>query len=152
MSIKEMEALLEATRQKIAGQARLNACCVDADLLDKERELEQAIHYLKTGSFILDSIDDYVTREQDPPMSSNKWRGILQELAQRCPPDRWADDDQEGPSPDTFECGYCCALMQLHAISMREGHCIPIDEFPIPYIVEQANLADLIAPHEGDKE
>ena len=152
MSIKEMEALLEATRKKIAGQARLNACCVDADLLDKERELEQAIHYLKTGSFILDSIDDYVTREQDPPMSSNKWRGILQELAQRCPPDRWADDDQEGPSPDTFECGYCCALMQLHAISMREGHCIPIDEFPIPYIVEQANLADLIAPHEGDKE
>ena len=206
MSIKEMEALLEATRQKIAGQARLNACCVDADLLDKERELEQAIHYLEKGSFILDSIDDYATREQanlgdiampsvaaavlklltpphgrffrngvehtltqedyneetcafveeqDEPMSSNKWRGILQELAQRCPPDRWADDaqeGQEGPSPDTFECGYCCALMQLHAMSMREGHCIPIDEFPIPYIVEQANLADLIAPHEGDKE
>tara|TARA_R110000851_G_scaffold291901_1_gene446266 strand:- start:17 stop:256 length:240 start_codon:yes stop_codon:yes gene_type:complete len=64
MSIKEMEALLEATRKKIAGQARLNACCVDADLLDKERELEQAIHYLEKGSFILDSIDDYATREQ----------------------------------------------------------------------------------------
>ena len=43
MSIKEMEALLEATRQKIAGQARLNACCVDARLLDKERMLEQAV-------------------------------------------------------------------------------------------------------------
>ena len=75
--------------------------------------------------------------EQDEPMSINKWRGILQELAQRCPPDRWADDAQEGPSPDTFECGYCCALMQLHAMSMREDHCIPIDEFPIPYIVER---------------
>ena len=59
-----MEALLETTRKKIAGQARLNACCVDADLLDKERELEQAIHYLEKGSFILDSIDDYATREQ----------------------------------------------------------------------------------------
>jgi hypothetical protein len=64
MSIKEMEALLETTRKKIAGQARLNACCVDTRLLDKERELEQALHYLEKGSFILDSIDDYATREQ----------------------------------------------------------------------------------------
>ena len=153
--INILEAELEATRKKIAEQLSLvgkSIQSIDPTLHEKERELEQAIHYLDKGSFILDSIDDYATREQDPPMSSNKWRGILQELAQRCPPDRWADDHQEGPSPDTFECGYCCALMQLHAISMREGHCIPIDEFPIPYIVEQANLADLIAPHEGDKE
>lgn len=116
MSIQELEVLLETTRQKIADQGRI----ADARLIEKERELEQAV---------IDAHDD---AEQDEPMSSNKWRGILQELAQRCPPDRWADDDQEGPSPDTFECGYCCALMQLHAISMREGHCIPIDEFPMP--------------------
>jgi|TARA_R110000850_G_scaffold86451_1_gene186156 hypothetical protein len=121
MSIQELEAALEATRQKIADQGRI----ADARLLEKERTLEQAV------------IDAHLDAEQDEPMSSNKWRGILQELAQRCPPDRWADDAQEGPSPDTFECGYCCALMQLHAMSMREDHCIPIDEFPIPYIVER---------------
>jgi len=39
MSIKEMEALLEATRQKIADQGRI----VDARLLEKERMLEQAV-------------------------------------------------------------------------------------------------------------
>ena len=39
MSIKEMEALLEATRQKIANQGRI----ADARLLDKERVLEQAV-------------------------------------------------------------------------------------------------------------
>ena len=39
MSIKELEALLEATRKKIADQGRI----VDARLLDKERELEQAV-------------------------------------------------------------------------------------------------------------
>ena len=39
MSIKELEALLEATRQKIADQGRI----ADARLLDKERELEQAV-------------------------------------------------------------------------------------------------------------
>jgi len=39
MSIKEMEAALEATRQKIADQGRI----VDARLLEKERLLEQAV-------------------------------------------------------------------------------------------------------------
>ncbi len=39
MSIKETEALLEATRQKIANQGRI----ADARLLDKERVLEQAV-------------------------------------------------------------------------------------------------------------
>jgi len=39
MSIKEMEALLEATRQKIVDQGRI----ADARLLEKERELEQAV-------------------------------------------------------------------------------------------------------------
>jgi len=39
MSIKELEALLEATRKKIADQGRI----ADARLLDKERELEQAV-------------------------------------------------------------------------------------------------------------
>jgi hypothetical protein len=156
--INILEAELEATRKKIAEQLSMvgrSIQSIDPTLYDKERELEQAIHYLEKGSFILDSIDDYPTRKQvelpykpvmklggldaepDEPMSSNKWRGILQELAQRCPPDRWAEDDQEGPSPDTFECGYSCALMQLHAMSMLEGHCIPIDEFPVPYIVER---------------
>ncbi len=39
MSVKEMEALLEATRQKIANQGRI----VDARLMEKERMLEQAV-------------------------------------------------------------------------------------------------------------
>ena len=39
MSIQELEAALEATRQKIADQGRI----ADARLLDKERELEQAV-------------------------------------------------------------------------------------------------------------
>jgi len=39
MSIKEMEALLETTRQKLAKQGRI----VDARLLEKERMLEQAV-------------------------------------------------------------------------------------------------------------
>jgi hypothetical protein len=39
MSIKELEDLLEATRQKIADQGRI----VDARLLEKERMLEQAV-------------------------------------------------------------------------------------------------------------
>ena len=38
MSIKEMEAALESTRQKIANQGRI----VDARLMEKERMLEQA--------------------------------------------------------------------------------------------------------------
>lgn len=42
MSIKELEALLEATRQRIADQGRI----VDARLVSKEQMLEKAIlHY-----------------------------------------------------------------------------------------------------------
>jgi hypothetical protein len=39
MSIKELEATLETTRQRIADQGRI----VDARLLEKERMLEQAV-------------------------------------------------------------------------------------------------------------
>ena len=39
MSIEEMEALLEATRKKLAEQGRI----VDGRLLEKERMLEQAV-------------------------------------------------------------------------------------------------------------
>ena len=39
MSIKELEATLETTRQRIADQGRI----VDARLLEKERLLEQAV-------------------------------------------------------------------------------------------------------------
>lgn len=66
-----MEALLEATRKEICNQLSIvdngyyrSIQSIDSTLYEKERELEQAIHYLKTGSFILDSIDDYATREQ----------------------------------------------------------------------------------------
>tara|TARA_R110000824_G_scaffold361847_1_gene549742 strand:+ start:33 stop:644 length:612 start_codon:yes stop_codon:yes gene_type:complete len=128
-TIEQLEAELEAMRKKIAEQLSMvgrSIQSIDPTLYDKERELEQAV---------IDAHLDAPTQAE--PMSFNRWRGILQELAQRCPPDRWAEDDQEGPSPDTFECGYSCALMQLHAMSMLEGHCIPIDEFPVPYIVER---------------
>jgi len=46
MSIKEMEALLEATRQKIAEQLSLvgkSIQSIDPTLHEKERELEQAV-------------------------------------------------------------------------------------------------------------
>ncbi len=39
MSIQELEVLLETTRQKIADQGRI----ADARLIEKERELEQAV-------------------------------------------------------------------------------------------------------------
>ena len=146
MRLKELEAELEATRQKISEQLSMvgeSIQSIDPTLYDKEQVLEQVIamwHAEFDAPMRLKEFENKrehwnankAEQEEDEPMSINKWRGILQELAQRCPPDRWADDHQEGPSPDTFECGYCCALMQLHAISMREGHCIPIDEFPMP--------------------
>ena len=139
MRLKELEAELEATRQKIAEQLSLvgrSIQSIDPTLYDKEEVLERVVTKRRHRPWELDTPMELkeleAALEEDEQMSSNKWRGILQELAQRCPPDRWADDHQEGPSPDTFECGYCCALMQLHAISMREGHCIPIDEFPMP--------------------
>tara|TARA_R110001632_G_scaffold27294_1_gene73305 strand:- start:688 stop:936 length:249 start_codon:yes stop_codon:yes gene_type:complete len=46
MSIKEMEAALEATRQKIAEQLSMvgrSIQSIDPTLYDKERELEQAV-------------------------------------------------------------------------------------------------------------
>ena len=137
--INILEAALEATRKEIAEQLSTvgrSIQSIDPTLYDKERVLERVVTKRHHRPYELDTPMELkeleAALEEDEPMSINKWRGILQELAQRCPPDRWADDDQEGPSPDTFECGYCCALMQLHAISMREGHCIPIDEFPMP--------------------
>ena len=150
MKLKELEAELEATRKKIAKQLSMvgkSLQSIDSTLYDKERVLEQVIamwHAEFDAPMRLKEFENKrehwnankAEQEEDEPMSINKWRGILQELAQRCPPDRWADDHQEGPSPDTFESGYSCALMQLHAMSMLEGHCIPIDEFPVPYIEE----------------
>ena len=50
MSIKEMEAELEATRQKIAEQLSLvgkSIQSIDPTLYDKEEELEQAIAILR---------------------------------------------------------------------------------------------------------
>ena len=152
MRLKELEAELEATRQKISEQLSMvgrSVQSIDPTLYDKEQELERLLKHLQAVSgaptqsqkvLLVNEFENKrehwnankAEQEEDQPMSINKWRGILQELAQRCPPDRWADDHQEGPSPDTFECGYCCALMQLHAMAGLEGHCIPIDEFPMP--------------------
>ena len=139
MSIAKTEAALEATRKKISEQLSMvgrSIQSIDPTLYDKERVLERVVTKRRNRPYELDTPMELkeleAALEPDEPMSINKWRGILQELAQRCPPDRWADDHQEGPSPDTFECGYCCALMQLHAMAGLEGHCIPIDEFPMP--------------------
>ena len=54
MSIKEMEALLEATRQKIANQGRI----VDARLREKERMLEQALADAHTDAEIVVMVED----------------------------------------------------------------------------------------------
>jgi hypothetical protein len=61
MSIKEMEALLEATRQKLADQGRV----VDARLLDKERMLEQAVidAYLDEPVTLQDLLTEYKDNE-----------------------------------------------------------------------------------------
>ena len=61
MSIKEMEALLEATRQKLADQGRV----VDARLLDKERMLEQAVidAYLDAPVTLQDLLTEYKDNE-----------------------------------------------------------------------------------------
>ncbi len=45
MSIQELEAALEATRQRIADQGRI----ADARLLEKERMLEQALADAHSG-------------------------------------------------------------------------------------------------------
>ncbi len=57
MSIKEMEALLEATRQKLAEQGRI----VDARLMEKERMLEQAVidAYLDEPVTLQDLLAEY---------------------------------------------------------------------------------------------
>ena len=57
MSIKEMEALLEATRKKLAEQGRI----VDARLMEKERMLEQAVidAYLDEPVTLQDLLTEY---------------------------------------------------------------------------------------------
>ena len=104
MSIQELEAALEATRQRIAGQARLNECCVDARLLEKERMLEQAVS------------DAHFIEMLTPPVKRLFRNGVEHTLIQ----------EQSNEEIDAF-------------IERK-------------ILEEQANLADLIAPHEGDKE
>ena len=100
MSIKEMEALLEATRQKIANQGRI----ADARLLEKERMLEQAVS------------DAHFIEMLTPPVKRLFRNGVEHTLIQ----------EQSNEEIDAF-------------IERK-------------ILEEQANLADLIAPHEGDKE
>jgi hypothetical protein len=161
MSIKEMEALLEATRKKIAGQARLNACCVDTRLLDKERELEQAIHYLEKGSFILDSIDDYATREQanlDAPTQDlgdiampSVAPAVLELLTP--PHGRFFRNGVEHTLTQEDYNEETCAFVEEQDEPMSSNKWVhnARKQVELPYkpVME---LADLIAPHEGDKE
>ena len=136
--INILEAELEATRKKIAEQLSLvgkSIQSIDPTLHEKERELEQAIHYLEKGSFILDSIDDYATREQ-ANLGDIAMPSVAAAVLKLLTP----------PVKRFFRNGVEHTLIQEQ--SNEE-----IDAFIERKILEeQANLADLIAPHEGDKE
>ena len=126
MSIKEMEALLEATRQKIAGQARLNECCVDARLLEKERMLEQAVS------------DAHFIEMLTPPVKRLFRNGVEHTLIQ----------EQSNEEIDAF---IERKILEEQNTSNSKWVHNARKQVKLPYkpVME---LADLIAPHEGDKE
>ena len=126
MSIKEMEALLEATRQKIAGQARLNECCVDARLLEKERMLEQAVS------------DAHFIEMLTPPVKRLFRNGVEHTLIQ----------EQSNEEIDAF---IERKILEEQNTSNSKWVHNARKQVELPYkpVME---LADLIAPHEGDKE
>ena len=126
MSIKEMEALLEATRQKIAGQARLNECCVDARLLEKERMLEQAVS------------DAHFIEMLTPPVKRLFRNGVEHTLIQ----------EQSNEEIDAFI--ERKILEEQNTSSSKWVHNAR-KQVELPY-KPVMKLGDLLAPHEGDKE
>ena len=126
MSIKEMEALLEATRQKIAGQARLNECCVDARLLEKERMLEQAVS------------DAHFMEMLTPPVKRLFRNGVEHTLIQ----------EQSNEEIDAF---IERKILEEQNTSNSKWVHNARKQVELPY-KPVMKLADLIAPHEGDKE
>ena len=85
MSIKEMEELLEATRQKLADQGRV----VDARLLDKERMLEQAVidahldaELVEDGPIDMPSVAPAVLELLTPPVKRFFRNGVEHTLTQ----------------------------------------------------------------------
>ena len=126
MSIKEMEALLEATRQKIAGQARLNECCVDARLLEKERMLEQAVS------------DAHFIEMLTPPVKRLFRNGVEHTLIQ----------EQSNEEIDAF---IERKILEEQNTSNSKWVHNARKQVELPY-KPVMKLGDLLAPHEGDKE
>ena len=148
MSIKEMEELLEATRQKLADQGRI----VDSRLLSKEKMLEQAI---------IDAHLDAPTQDLgDPPIWGKNAIGLSRSLPHPVYYDAPTQDLGDIAMPSV-----AAAVLELltppHGRFFRNGveHTLTqeqsneeIDAFIERKILEEPDLADLIAPHEGDKE
>ena len=129
-----LESLLEKTRQEIADQGQV----VDATLLEMERELEQAV------------IDAHLDAPAAPAVSKTKQEAILHLQIE----DSNNVELLTPPVTRFFRDGVEHTLIQeqsneeIDAFIERK-----ILEEPIPPIdTPDFDLADLIAPHEGDKE
>ena len=145
MSIKEMEAELEATRQKIAEQLSMvgrSIQSIDPTLYDKERVLEQAVidAHLDAptqdlGDIAMPSVAAAVLELLTPPHGRFFRNGVEHTLTQE-------DYNEE-----------TCAFVEEQDQPMSSNKWVhnARKQVELPYkpVME---LADLIAPHEGDKE
>lgn len=122
MSIKEMEALLEATRQKIANQGRI----ADARLLEKERMLEQAVS------------DAHFMEMLTPPVKRLFRNGVEHTLIQ----------EQSNEEIDAF---IERKILEEQNTSNSKWVHNARKQVELPY-KPVMKLGDLLAPHEGDKE
>lgn len=175
MSIKEMEAELEATRQKIAEQLSMvgrSIQSIDPTLYDKERVLEQAV---------IDAHLDAPTQDLgDPPIWGKNAIGLSRSLPHPVYYDAPTQDLGDIAMPSV-----AAAVLELltppHGRFFRNGveHTLTQEDYneeTCAFVEEQdqpmssnkwvhnarkqvelpykpvMELADLIAPHEGDKE
>ena len=141
MSIKEMEELLEATRQKLADQGRI----VDSRLLSKEKMLEQAIidahldaPLVEDGPIDMPSVAPAVLELLTPPHGRFFRNGVEHTLTQ----------EQSNEEIDAF---IERKILEEQNTSSNKWVHNARKQVELPYkpVME---LADLIAPHEGDKE
>ena len=122
MSIKEMEALLEATRQKIANQGRI----ADARLIEKERMLEQAVS------------DAHFMEMLTPPVKRLFRNGVEHTLIQ----------EQSNEEIDAF---IERKILEEQNTSNSKWVHNARKQVELPY-KPVMKLGDLLASHEGDKE
>ena len=155
MKLKELEAELEATRKKIVEQLSMvgrSIQSIDPTLYDKERELEQAV---------IDAHLDAPTQDlADLPIWGKNAIGLSRSLPHPVYYDAPTQDLGDIAMPSVAP-----AVMELltppvkrffrdgveHTLTQEQSN-EEIDAFIERKILEEPDLADLIAPHEGDKE